>query len=78
MASTAPSITIRKLDSLYCEFLLEGTDVSIANALRRVIIAEVPSVAIELVEIESYVQLAAALLSTRAVPRSRIRLSAYH
>ena len=54
MASPSnPSVTIRKLDPLYCEFLLEGTDVSIANALRRVIIAEVPSVAIELVEIES-------------------------
>ena len=50
---STPSITIRKLDSTYCEFLLEGTDVSVANALRRVILADVPSIAIELVEIES-------------------------
>jgi len=47
-----PKIEIRKLDQTYCEFLLTGTDVSIANALRRVILAEVPTIAIELVEIE--------------------------
>lgn len=47
-----PRIEIRKLDQTYCEFLLTGTDVSIANALRRVILAEVPTIAIELVEIE--------------------------
>lgn len=39
--SSLPRIQIRKLDDLYCEFLLTGTDVSIANALRRVILAEV-------------------------------------
>lgn len=38
---TAPKIEIRKLDEAACEFYLTGTDVSIANALRRVILAEV-------------------------------------
>eukprot|EP00890_Picochlorum_soloecismus_P006604 jgi/Picsp_1/769/NSC_04258-R1_dna-directed rna polymerase ii subunit rpb3-a len=52
LSGNQPTLEIRKLDSLYCEFLLTGTDVSIANALRRVILAEVPTIAIELVEIE--------------------------
>ena len=33
------------------KFVLTGTDTSIANALRRVIIAEVPTIAIDLVEV---------------------------
>jgi hypothetical protein len=33
--------------------LVTGTDPSMANALRRVIIAEVPTIAIDLVEIEA-------------------------
>jgi len=41
LGGNQPTLKIRKLDSLYCEFLLTGTDVSIANALRRVILAEV-------------------------------------
>lgn len=38
-----PKVHIRKLDQDYCEFLLTGTDASMANALRRVILAEVSS-----------------------------------
>jgi hypothetical protein len=34
-------------------FVLTGTDTSIANALRRVIMAEVPTIAIDLVEVWS-------------------------
>lgn len=48
-----PQLTIRKLNDEYCEFVLSNTDVSVANALRRVIIAEVPTIAIDLVEIEN-------------------------
>ncbi|KAI3972174.1 hypothetical protein MKW92_051206 [Papaver armeniacum] len=36
----------------YLKFELRETDVSMANALRRIMIAEVPTIAIELVEIE--------------------------
>jgi len=34
------------------KFVLTGTDLTVANALRRIIIAEVPTMAIDLVEIE--------------------------
>ncbi len=37
----SPKLRIRKLTEEYCEFVLSNTDVSVANALRRVIIAEV-------------------------------------
>ena len=48
-----PTITVRKLTHDYCEFVLRRTDTSMANALRRVIIADVPTIAIDLVEIEN-------------------------
>ena len=48
-----PQLKIRKLTREYCEFVLSGTDISVANALRRVMIAEVPTIAIDLVEIEN-------------------------
>ncbi|CAI9104622.1 OLC1v1003328C1 [Oldenlandia corymbosa var. corymbosa] len=47
-----PTVKIRELKNDYCKFELRDTDASIANALRRVMIAEVPTVAIDLVEIE--------------------------
>lgn len=47
-----PKVEIRSCTDLYCEFTLSDTDVSMANALRRVIVAEVPTIAIEFVEIE--------------------------
>lgn len=49
----SPTLTMRKLTNDYCEFVLSGTDASMANALRRIMIAEVPTVAIDLVEIEN-------------------------
>lgn len=48
-----PRVEVRKLDSSYCEFVLKDTDVSMANALRRIMIAEVPTIAIDLVEMEN-------------------------
>lgn len=36
-----PQVEIRRLEQDYCEFVLTGTDPSVANALRRVMIAEV-------------------------------------
>mmetsp|Transcript_18151 Transcript_18151/g.39084 ORF Transcript_18151/g.39084 Transcript_18151/m.39084 type:complete len:304 (-) Transcript_18151:474-1385(-) len=47
----SPNLRIRKLTQTECEFYLSNTDVSVANAIRRVIIAEVPTIAIDLVEI---------------------------
>ncbi|KAK7317897.1 hypothetical protein RJT34_02505 [Clitoria ternatea] len=47
-----PRVKIRELKDDYCKFELRDTDVSMANALRRVMIAEVPTIAIDLVEIE--------------------------
>lgn len=49
----APKLHMRKLAPDYCEFVLSNTDVSVANALRRVMIAEVATIAIDLVEIEN-------------------------
>ena len=36
-----------------CEFVLSGTEPSMANALRRMILVGVPTIAIDLVEIEN-------------------------
>lgn len=47
-----PVVHLRRADPDYCEFLLTNTDASVANALRRIMIAEVPTVAIDLVEFE--------------------------
>ncbi|KAG2226328.1 hypothetical protein INT45_006000 [Circinella minor] len=48
-----PSISIRSLTKDHIDFVLSDTDLSVANALRRVMIAEVPTVAIDMVEIET-------------------------
>ncbi|KAM3269375.1 DNA-directed RNA polymerases II, IV and V subunit 3 [Capsicum baccatum] len=47
-----PRIKIREVKPDYMKFELRDTDSSIANALRRIMIAEVPTIAIDLVEIE--------------------------
>jgi DNA-directed RNA polymerase II subunit RPB3 len=44
-------VTVQELTDSTIRFVLEGTDTSMANALRRVIIAEVPTIAIDLVEV---------------------------
>lgn len=48
-----PTVRIRELKDDYIKFELKDTDPSIANALRRIMIAEVPTLAIDLVEIET-------------------------
>ncbi|KAI8068272.1 RNA polymerase Rpb3/Rpb11 dimerization domain-containing protein [Gongronella butleri] len=50
---TGPSINIRELSKDSINFILSDTDLSVANGLRRVMIAEVPTVAIDMVEIET-------------------------
>lgn len=47
-----PSIEILELKDDSITFVLSKTDASVANALRRIMNAEVPSMAIDLVEIE--------------------------
>ncbi|KAF5745601.1 DNA-directed RNA polymerase family protein [Tripterygium wilfordii] len=47
-----PRVKIREMKDDYLKFELRDTDASMANALRRVMIAEVPTIAIDLVEIE--------------------------
>lgn len=51
--SRSPNVEIISLTEDYCEFLLFDTDASVANALRRIIISEVYTLAIDLVEFES-------------------------
>lgn len=46
-----PKVEIKELKEDYMEFMLTNTDLSVANSLRRVMIAEVPVLAIDLVEI---------------------------
>ncbi|XP_055809815.1 DNA-directed RNA polymerases II, IV and V subunit 3-like [Solanum dulcamara] len=47
-----PKVKIREVKDDFMKFELRDTDASIANALRRIMIAEVPTIAIDLVEIE--------------------------
>lgn len=53
MLDNKAHITILALTNEYCKFKLSNVDTSIANALRRVMIAEVPTLAIDLVEFEN-------------------------
>lgn len=48
-----PKLVVQKTDDPECklDFVLRDTDISVANALRRVMIAEVPTMAIELVTV---------------------------
>lgn len=46
-----PEIKILELSKYVIKFELLNTDLSVANSLRRIIIAEVPTMAIDLVEV---------------------------
>lgn len=49
--SRSPTLAVQKLRTDKVKFTLSGTDISVANALRRVILAEVPTFAIDSVTI---------------------------
>lgn len=51
--STGPSINIRKTASDEVDFVLSNVDLALANSLRRVMISEIPTLAIDSVEIET-------------------------
>ena len=51
-AAGGPKITITELNDEHIKFILHDCDLSVANALRRVTLAEVPTLAIDLVEFE--------------------------
>ncbi|AWU73441.1 hypothetical protein CAS74_001243 [Pichia kudriavzevii] len=50
--SKEPQITIRKAGRDEVDFILSDVELSLANSLRRVMIAEIPTLAIDLVEIQ--------------------------
>ncbi|KND01680.1 DNA-directed RNA polymerase II core subunit RPB3 [Spizellomyces punctatus DAOM BR117] len=51
--ASGPQVAIREITKTTVSFVLSNTELALANALRRVMIAEVPTMAIDLVEIEA-------------------------
>mmetsp|Transcript_9205 Transcript_9205/g.11497 ORF Transcript_9205/g.11497 Transcript_9205/m.11497 type:complete len:312 (-) Transcript_9205:2175-3110(-) len=51
-SDTGPRVTIRHTDKDHVDFILKDVDLSMANSMRRTMLAEVPTLAIDLVEIE--------------------------
>ncbi|KDN49910.1 RBP11-like subunits of RNA polymerase [Tilletiaria anomala UBC 951] len=52
LLASQPRVTLRHIDEERAEFILEGVDLSFANSLRRVMIADISTVAIDTVHIE--------------------------
>ncbi|KAG8764156.1 45 kDa subunit of RNA polymerase II, partial [Ceratobasidium sp. 423] len=50
--SSGPLLTIRDVKKQSVNFVLEGVELAFANSVRRVCMADLPTVAIDLVEIE--------------------------
>jgi len=50
---TGPRVIIREANSQNVDFVLENVDLALANSLRRVMLAEVPTIAIDVVEVET-------------------------
>ncbi|KAN0060010.1 RNA polymerase II subunit 3 [Thecaphora frezii] len=52
-AQQRPKITLREINRDHADFILENVDLSFANSLRRIMIADIPTVAIDMVEIRN-------------------------
>lgn len=52
-SESGPQVTIRTMNHQTIDFALRNTTLSFANTVRRVMLAEIPTIAIDLVEIES-------------------------
>jgi len=52
MSKRGPAIEIKDLNEDSIQFLLKDADFSLANAMRRIMIAEIPTMAIDLVEVK--------------------------
>ncbi|KAJ5168522.1 uncharacterized protein N7482_004116 [Penicillium canariense] len=50
---TGPQVTVREAEPYRVDFRLSSVELAFANSLRRAILAEVPTVALDLIEIES-------------------------
>ncbi|KAJ5089765.1 DNA-directed RNA polymerase II subunit RPB3 [Penicillium argentinense] len=53
MEPTGPQVTVREAEPYRVDFRLSSVDISFANSLRRVILADIPTLALDLVEIEN-------------------------
>ena len=51
LSAARPTVAMRRLTDDYCEFTLAGVDDAFANALRRVMIAEVREMRLSLIHI---------------------------
>ncbi|KAL4920153.1 DNA-directed RNA polymerase [Aspergillus aurantiobrunneus] len=49
---TGPQVTVREAEPYRVDFKLSSVDLAFANSLRRVMLAEIPTMAIDLVEVE--------------------------
>ncbi|KAF1811207.1 DNA-directed RNA polymerase II 45 kDa polypeptide [Eremomyces bilateralis CBS 781.70] len=47
-----PTVTIREATPIAVDFILKNVDLSLANSVRRVVLGEVPTMAIDLVEVD--------------------------
>jgi len=52
-SDSGPAITIREAKDVSIDFILRNVDLAFANSLRRVMLAEVPTMAIDLIEVET-------------------------